>query len=61
MYEEKFAKFNVPVWHVVKSLSYFVDAEKNDLPEMLQSVNWNHVKHFFEQEALRIAKKWGIG
>lgn len=61
LYEEKFAKFNVPVWHVVKSLGYFADAEKNDLPEMLQPVNWNHIKHFFEQEAFRLAKKWGIG
>ncbi|MDZ4229095.1 MAG: nucleotidyl transferase AbiEii/AbiGii toxin family protein, partial [Patescibacteria group bacterium] len=51
LYEQKFAKYNAPVWHVVKSLSYFVAAENDDLPEMLQSVEWNHVKHFFEGEA----------
>lgn len=61
LYEQKFAKYNVPVWHAVKSLNYFAAAEKDDLPEMLQPVNWNHVKHFFETEAFRLAKKWGIG
>ena len=61
LYEQKFAKYNVPVWHAVKSLGYFAQADENDLPEMLQPVDWNHVKHFFETEALRLAKQWGIG
>ena len=61
LYEQKFAKYNVPVWHAVKSLGYFARADENDLPEMLQPVDWNHVKHFFETEAFRLAKSWGIG
>ncbi len=61
LYEQKFAKYNVPVWHAVKSLSYFADAEKNDLPEMLEPVNWAQVKHFFETESFRLTKNWGIG
>ncbi|MDZ7586973.1 MAG: nucleotidyl transferase AbiEii/AbiGii toxin family protein [Patescibacteria group bacterium] len=61
LYEKKFAKFNVPIWHVVKSLDYFNDAEENDLPEMLKSVNWQEVKQFFTGEANNLAKKWGIG
>ena len=61
LYEKKFAKFNVPIWHVVKSLDYFNDAEENDLPEMLKPVNWQEVKNFFTGEANRLAKKWGIG
>jgi len=61
LYEQKFAKYNVPVWHAVKSLGYFAQADENDLPEMLQPVDWNHVKHFFETEAFRLAKSWGIG
>lgn len=61
LYKKKFAKFNVPTWHVVKSLDYFNDAEENDLPEMLQPVNWQQVKHFFTGETNRLAKKWGIG
>ena len=61
LYEQKFAKYNVPVWHAVKSLGYFADAEKDELPQMLKSVDWNHIKHFFETEALRLAKNWGIG
>ena len=61
LYEQKFAKYNVPVWQAVKSLGYFAQADENDLPEMLQPVDWNHVKHFFETEAFRLAKSWGIG
>ena len=49
----------MPVWHAVKSLEYFVDAEENDLPEMLKPVNWIHVKHFFTGQAKLLAKQWG--
>ena len=55
----KFAKYNVPVWHAVKSLEYFVDAEENDLPEMLKPVNWIHVKHFFHRPGETAGKTVG--
>ena len=60
-YERKFEKYSVPTWHVVKSLSYFKDADKNKLPKMLKSVDWQEVKRFFTKKAIRLAKEWGVG
>lgn len=61
LFEKKFQKLNVPVWHVIKSLIYFEDAEKNDLPKMLQPVDWEEVKEFFQRQVKKLAKEWGIG
>lgn len=60
LFEKKFAKLNVPIWHVIKSLIYFEDAEKNDLPEMLQPVNWQQVKRYFQSQVKQLAKEWGL-
>ena len=37
--------------HVLKSLTYFEDAEKDPLPEMLAPIPWAEVKSFFLHEA----------
>lgn len=60
LFEKKFEKLNVPVWHVIKSLMYFEDAEKNDLPEMLQPVDWEEVKQYFQAQVKQLAKEWGL-
>ena len=36
--------------HIIKSLTYFEDAEKDEMPRMLQTINWKEVKKFFERE-----------
>src|SRR3989338_5405508 len=45
--------------HIVKSLTYFVDAESSTQPlTMLKTVEWNDVKNFFEKEVIKLAKKY---
>jgi len=39
---------------------YFEDAEKNDLPEMLQPVDWEEVKRYFQAQVKQLAKEWGL-
>jgi len=39
---------------VVKSLSYFEDAEKNDMPLMLENVNWEKIKNQIKNEILKL-------
>ena len=46
------------MYSVIKSLSYFDDAEKLEMPKMLEKITWNEVKTFFQQETLRLAKKY---
>ena len=35
---------------MLKSLSYFEEAEQDPMPHMLMSVSWEEVKHFFCKE-----------
>lgn len=54
MFGEKFAKTNYSRIHILKSLSYFIDAEKDPMPQMLAPLDWNEIKQFFAKEALRL-------
>lgn len=39
--------------HLAKALTYFVDAEQEPMPRMLQDTDWRQVRSFFESEARR--------
>ena len=57
-YFVKFSDFNISRAHVLKSLSYFEDAEGDDMPEMLKPVKWADVKKFFQRESKVLTQKW---
>jgi hypothetical protein len=38
-------------YHILKSLTYFVDAEAEPMPVMLEPFNWKECKAFFVREA----------
>ncbi|MBE3573816.1 MAG: nucleotidyl transferase AbiEii/AbiGii toxin family protein [Moorella humiferrea] len=48
-YRLKFAGTNFNLYHVLKSLTYFADAEKEKEPVLLRRVSWNQVKEYFEE------------
>ena len=50
-FTRKFSQTNYSVPHILKSLSYFEEAEQDPMPHMLMSVSWEEVKHFFAREA----------
>lgn len=54
----KFSGFNISRSHVIKSLSYFRDAEGDDMPEMIKPVIWQNVKKYFQKENTTLAKKF---
>ena len=37
-------------YHILKSLTYFEDAEKDKKPKMLKPVKWEEVKNYFLKE-----------
>lgn len=47
LYRRKFAGFNFSIYHVLRSLTYFADAEKEKEPVLLQPVTWAEVKSHF--------------
>ncbi|MBI2437030.1 MAG: nucleotidyl transferase AbiEii/AbiGii toxin family protein [Candidatus Magasanikbacteria bacterium] len=48
--EKKFNGFDFDMYHIYKSLVYFIEADKEPMPLMLESVKWNEVKDFFKNE-----------
>jgi len=50
-FKTKFAAASYSGVHLVKSLTYFEDAEKDPLPHMLVPLAWEEVKQFFARQA----------
>lgn len=49
-FREKYGPANYSPYHLLKSLVFFADAEKEPMPKMLRAVSWREVKRFFEVE-----------
>jgi len=54
LFREKFAQVSYSPVHVLKSLAYFEDAEKEPMPDLLAPVSWAEVKEFFAAEVRRL-------
>jgi hypothetical protein len=46
--------------HIVKSLVYFADAEKDPMPALFFSASWKGIKKYFEAEVRRASKSLGF-
>lgn len=49
-FEKKYKKLNYQRLHLLKSLVYFKDAEKDPEPDYLKNINWEHVKKTLENK-----------
>lgn len=56
LYDKKFKLLKENKFHILKSLSYFEDADKDEMPKMIEKVKWSEVKKFFKAETERISK-----
>lgn len=52
--EQKYKNSNYNVPHILKSLVYFVNAEKQPMPKMHKEVSWNQVKRLIAKEVSTI-------
>ena len=53
-FKQKYADVNHSLTHVLKSLTWFEDADKEPMPDMLTPLSWEDVKRFFRVEASRL-------
>ena len=60
LYERKFKSLKQNQLHILKSLRYFDDAEKEAMPKMLSDVSWKNVKKFFTEKVKKISCDWGL-
>ena len=56
-YDKKYGKLDSHIYHIIRSLNYFTDAEIDADPKMLIETSWKEVKDFFHDQSLRLAKK----
>ena len=54
LFDQKFAQTNYSRIHILKSLTFFGDAEKDPMPHMLVALDWDTVKQFFLREAPKL-------
>jgi hypothetical protein len=54
LFDRKFAQGNYSKIHILKSLTFFADAEKDPMPHMLVALDWDTVKRFFLREVPRL-------
>lgn len=55
-YDEKYGILEDHLYNIIRSMNYFIDAEIDDMPEMLLPVSWKEVKKFFQNQAIKLAK-----
>ena len=54
-FKQKYADVNPSMTHVLKSLTWFEDADKEPMPDMLVPLAWDEVKRYFRSEAPRLS------
>ena len=54
LFERKYSQIRHNRLHVLKSLMYFEDAEKDPMPHMLIPLEWHEIKQFFLREVPRL-------
>lgn len=55
LYDRKFRKLKINLFHIQKSLVYFEDAQNEEMPKMLKDVSWQRIRKFFESEVRELA------
>ncbi len=54
LFAKKHKSVNYNTMHILKSLVYFEDAEKDPMPKMIIPVSWKEIKKFFKREVKEI-------
>ena len=54
LFERKYAQANYSKVHILKSLTFFSDAEKDPMPRLLAPLDWETIKQFFLRETPRL-------
>lgn len=53
--KKKYIEFDLNTMHLLKALVYFVEADKEPIPIVLEKVNWPAIKKYFIREVKKIS------
>lgn len=59
LFKQKYQKIEYDPYHLLRSLTYFEDAEEEPMPEMIRGVTWEEIKQFFVAEAVPLFRESG--
>jgi hypothetical protein len=54
LFDQKYVQTHYSRIHILKSLTFFDDADKDPVPHMLVTLDWDEVKQYFLREASRL-------
>ncbi len=57
-YDKKYHKLESNAFSIIRSLTYFDEAEEENMPEMIHPILWEDVKKFLAADSVRLAKKY---
>lgn len=55
LYNKKYGSLASNLYSILKSFTYFVDAESSEMPKMILPVYWEAVKEYFQTETKKLA------
>jgi hypothetical protein len=55
-FARKYSSVSYSRTHLFKALTYFVDAEREPMPDMLVPLDWTNVRAYFLTQALRLPR-----
>ena len=56
-FREKYRDVSVDPYHLLRSLTFFDDAEAEAMPDLLVGVTWDEIRAFFRAEATRLFRE----
>jgi len=57
-YDKKYHVLEENKYTLIKSMTYFEEADMDVMPVMIEKIEWRKVKEFFLRETVRLAKKY---
>ncbi len=54
-YNQKYGILEDKLYHILKGMNYFTEADLDSMPQMLVEADWGNIKDFFNREAIRLA------
>ena len=57
-FEIKYKDSGYNIYHMIKSMAYFNDAEDEPMPKMIWPCDWNEVKRYFSEVQMTLEKRF---
>jgi len=56
LFRKKYESVDYNMMHILKSLVYFEDAQREPMPRMIVPISWPKVKNFFKEEIKKLSR-----